>query len=234
MAQETTTISEAVLKGMLEWCNADFKRCSELIRKIGQSVDHFEPSSSPSSPSPDCSSSSPSPDCSSSSSLDQQLEPASEASLSIPRILFFIFVPIVVPWILSPLTSLLKHSVLLLQVAFDRDTDKIQRDLDLIDTRSLAGFSLPGGKFHKEHFLGFLTCGRQELPLINSHSDLDMALDSLEPILSGLDFLEQSAGKVWWTSRHDTEDLSYLQRLREVTPQVVNRSAKINSSTFIV
>ncbi|XP_058204422.1 uncharacterized protein LOC131318571 [Rhododendron vialii] len=74
-------------------------------------------------------------------------------------------------------------------------------------------------------------CGRQELPLINSHSDLDMALDSLEPILSGLDFL---AGKVWWTSRYDTEDLSYLQRLREVTPQIVNRSAQINSSTFFV
>ncbi|KAI8567246.1 hypothetical protein RHMOL_Rhmol02G0106100 [Rhododendron molle] len=274
MAQEkTTTISEAVVSGMLEWCNEDFNRCSELLQKIGQSLDHFEPSSSSSSLSP-----LPSPDNSSLSSLDQQLE-LDSASFYIPRILVYTLAPIVVPVILSKLTCIFKDSLLMLQVAFNRDTDKIQRDLDLIDTRSRAGFSIPGRKFYGERFLDTISCiyrypescfaaysnvsamwafadwnkcyseqrkklsplvrdncgegtrcpgptcdkkhlivtfiirawGRHELPLINSHSDLDMALDSLEPILSGLDFME---GKVWWTSRHGTKDLPYLRLLR--------------------
>ncbi|XP_058204931.1 uncharacterized protein LOC131318905 [Rhododendron vialii] len=48
--------------------------------------------------------------------------------------------------------------------------------------------------------------GTLKFPSINSHSDLDMALDSLEYILYDIVL----AGKVWWASRHDTKDLSYL------------------------
>ncbi|KAF7148663.1 hypothetical protein RHSIM_Rhsim03G0069300 [Rhododendron simsii] len=237
MAQVQTTTSEAILLEKLEWCiedfkrcsgwcNEDFNRCSEFILKI------FEPSSS-SSPSPDYSSSSlaPSPDYPS-SSLDQQLEleSASEASFSIHRTVFYILAPIVVPVILYPvITSFSKHSMLILQVAFDRDTDKIQQDLALIDTRSRGGFSIPCEKLH---ILDTISCihryqgscfaaysnvtflitvsGTLKFPSINSHSDLDMALDSLEYILHDI----VMAGKVWWASRHDTKDLSYLRRLR--------------------
>ncbi|XP_058207085.1 uncharacterized protein LOC131320399 [Rhododendron vialii] len=161
MAQEKTTTSEAMLLEKLEWCMEDFKRCSEWCnedfnRRSEFILKIFEPSSSPS---PDYSSSSlaPSPDYSS-SSLDLRLElvSASEASFSIPRTVFNILVPIVVPVILYPLiTYIFKHSMLILQVAFDRDTDKIQQDLALIDTRSRGGFSIPGEKLH---FLDIISC----------------------------------------------------------------------------
>ncbi|KAG5556396.1 hypothetical protein RHGRI_006852 [Rhododendron griersonianum] len=85
MAQEkktTTTTSEAILSGMQEWCDEDFKSCSELIVKIGQSLDHY---------------------------LDQQLESASEGPF-LPRFLL-IALPIVPSVIVWRLTSVVKESL---------------------------------------------------------------------------------------------------------------------------